>query len=386
MKDREGERPDTPGGTVFLCSEGMWSFGHGSNHPLKPERLRRTFELLKAYGAFELPGSRVVEPAPASRDDLLLFHTADYVDAVERLGRGDPRADPRRYGFGPGDNPVFPGMYEVEALKTGGTLGGARLLVAARARRAFAFGGGFHHAGPAKAHGFCVFNDAAVAIRWLVGQGLRVAYVDVDAHHGDGVQEAFYESDRVLTVSLHQTPLTLFPGTGFPEELGEGAGRGYSLNVPLAPYTGDELYLWAFRQVVPPAVTRFAPDVLVTQLGVDTHFADPLAQLLLTTQGYEAVVRELAALAPDGRPWLALGGGGYAVDVVPRAWTLAYGVISGHVFPDEFPEAYAREYGPGVLRDAFRPEPDESLREAARRYAEAGVDTLRAEVGALWGL
>jgi acetoin utilization protein AcuC len=364
----------------------MWSFGHGANHPLKPERLRRTFELLTAYGAFEVPGSRVVEPPPASRDDLLLFHTADYVDAVERLGRGDARADPWRYGFGPGDNPVFPGMYEVEALKTGGTLEGARLLVSGAAVRAFAFGGGFHHAGPSKAHGFCVFNDAAVAIRWLVAEGLRVAYVDVDAHHGDGVQEAFYDSDRVLTISLHQTPLTLFPGTGFPEEVGEGAGRGYSLNVPLAPYTGDELYLWAFRQVVPPAVARFAPDVLVTQLGVDTHFADPLAQLLLTTQGYEAVVRELAALAPDRTPWLALGGGGYAVDVVPRAWTLAYGVISGQEFPDEFPEAYAREYGPVRLRDAFRPEPDESLREAARRYAEAGVETLRAEVGDLWGL
>lgn len=370
---------------VFLCSEGMWAHGHGDAHPLKPERLRRTWELLEAYGAFAVSGSRQVEPPPASREDLLLFHTAEYLDAVERLGRGDRRADPWRYGFGPGDNPVFPDMYEGEALKAGGTLEGARLLAAGRARAAFSFGGGFHHAQPAKAHGFCVFNDAAVAIRWLVRRGLRVAYVDVDAHHGDGVQYAFYDTDRVLTISLHQTPLTLFPGTGFPEETGEGAGLGYSLNVPLAPYTGDELYLWTFRQVVPPAVTRFAPDVLVTQLGIDTHFADPLAQLLLTTRGFEAVVRDLAALAPAGRPWLALGGGGYAVDVVPRAWTLAYGVLSGQEFPDELPAAYAAAYGPGRLHDEFRPEPDERLREAARRYAEAAVGTLRAEVGNLWG-
>jgi acetoin utilization protein AcuC len=375
---------DAAGKTVFLCAEGMWARGHGASHPLKPERLRRTFELLRAYGAFGVSGSALAEPPAATRDELALFHTAEYLDAVAALSRGEDRADAWRYGFGPGDNPVFPGMWETEALKAGGALEGARLLLAGRARTAFSFAGGFHHAGPALAHGFCVFNDAAVVIGHLLREGLRVAYVDVDVHHCDGVQDAFYDSDRVLTVSLHETPLTRFPGTGFPEEVGEGPGRGYSLNVPLAPFTTDDVYLWAFRRVVPPAVRRFAPDVLVTQLGADTHFSDPLAQLLLTTRGYVRVVEALRELAAPTRGWLALGGGGYCVELVPRAWTLAYGILSNQEFPDAFPEAYAAAYGPGYLHDAAGPVPSRRARDAAWAYARASVEALAREVGDLW--
>jgi acetoin utilization protein AcuC len=231
-----------------------------------------------------------------------------------------------------------------------------------------------------------VFNDVAVAIHWLLRRGLRVAYVDIDLHHGDGVQEAFYDTDRVLTISLHQSPLTLFPGTGYPDEVGEGAGRGYSLNVPLAPCTTDEAYLWAFRQVVPPAVTRFAPDVLVTQLGVDTHFSDPLGQLLLTTRGYAALVEELKLLAEPTRGWLALGGGGYQIDVVPRAWTLAYGILSGQNFPAVLPEEYAARYGPGELHDSVRPQAEAPALQIAQAYARSSVAALRREVGDLWDL
>jgi len=374
------------GDAVFLCSEAMWAQGHGAGHPLKPERLRRTFELLRAYRAFDVPGSRLVEPPPATREELALFHPPEYLDAVAALSRGDEGVDPWRYNFGPGDNPVFPGMWEVEALKSGGAVEGARLLLAGQARTAFSFAGGFHHARPDRAYGFCVFNDAAVAIHWLLRQGLRVAYVDVDVHHGDGVQEAFYDTDRVLTISLHESPQTLFPGTGYPDEGGDGAGLGYSLNLPLAPGTTDEVYLWAFRRVVPPAVRRFAPDVLVTQLGVDTHFADPLAQLLLTTRGYVAVVEELRDLAGETRGWLALGGGGYAVEVVPRAWTLAYGVMSGQEFPDDFPAAYAATCGPGRLHDRFPPELAPGPLEETWAYARASVGALAREVGDRWGI
>jgi acetoin utilization protein AcuC len=204
-----------------------------------------------------------------------------------------------------------------------------------------------------------------------------VAYVDIDAHHGDGVQAAFYDSDQVLTVSLHQSGRTLFPGSGFPNEIGSGAGHGYSINLPLAPYTGDEVYLWTFRQVVPPLVRRFAPDLLVTQLGIDTHYRDPLSHLMLTSHGYTTLIQELKSLAAGTQGWLALGGGGYAIDIVPRAWTLAYGLMSGQRFPDELPPSYSARYGPGRLHDTQGPLLEEWVVEQTRAYAESAIAALR---------
>ena len=370
--------------TAFLCDEAMWARGHGESHPLRPERLRRTYELLAAYGAFDLPGSRLVRPPPARREELLLFHEEAYVDAVLRLGRGDSAVDPRPFNLGDTVNPVFDGMYETEALKTGGALAAARLVAEGEAAVAFSFAGGFHHAGPAQASGFCVFNDAAIAIQWLLGRGLRVAYVDIDVHHGDGVQDAFYDTDRVLTISLHQWGGTLFPGTGEALEVGTGVGLGYSLNVPLWPFTGDETYLWAFEQVVPHAVRAFAPDVLVTQLGADTHYLDPLAALTLTTHGYCRLLETLGALAAGTRGWVALGGGGYSLEVVPRAWTLAYGIMSGQAFPDECPTVYRERYGLDRLHDAWCPTPPAKLRDQVRTFARASVSTLRQKTGDLW--
>ena len=359
---------------AFICSEGLWQRGHGPTHPLKPERLRRTYELLQAYGAFNGERSLLVPARQATVEELLLFHTEEYVAAVESLSRGERRFDPWRYNFGPGDNPVFPGMYETEALKVGASLVAAELVVSGEVDVAFSFSGGLHHAGPARASGFCVFNDPAIVIHWLLKKGLRVAYVDIDAHHGDGVQAAFYDTDRVLTISLHESGLYLFPGTGFVEEIGVGAGRGYAANVPLAPYTDDDIYLWAFREVVPPLVRRFRPDIVVSQLGVDTHYRDPLTHLCLTTAGYVAAVEGIKELAPR---WVALGGGGYDVDVVARAWTLAYGVMLGREFPDELPAAYAEKYGGGTLRDHERPHIGQGLLERARRYAETQVRELK---------
>jgi len=360
--------------SAFICSPDLWQRGHGAAHPLKPERLQRTYELLAAYGAFHGPGSTLVRPRQATPKELGLFHTEEYIEVVRSLSRGEKRFDASRYNFGPGDNPVFPEMYETEALKVGSSLMAAELVTSGQKDVAFSFGGGMHHAGPANASGFCVFNDAAVAIHWLLQRGLRVAYVDIDAHHGDGVQDAFYETDRVLTISLHETGLYLFPGTGFVEEMGRGAGRGYAVNLPLAPYTDDEVYLWAFEEIVPPLVRRFQPDVVVSQLGVDTHYRDPLAHLCLTTSGYVSAVTAIKRLAPR---WLALGGGGYDVDVVAQVWTLAYSVMSGQEFPDHLPAAYAEKYGEGSLRDREKPHISSELREQARRYAEAGVAALK---------
>jgi len=276
-------------------------------------------------------------------------------------------------------------MYETEGLKVGAALTAARLITAGQAQVAFSFAGGMHHARPALASGFCVFNDVAAAIHWLMRQGLRVAYVDIDVHHGDGVQAAFYDTDQVLTISLHQAGILFYPGTGFPEELGTGAGYGYSINLPFMIYTSEELYLWAFRQVVVPLVRQFAPDVLVTQLGVDTHYRDSLGSLKLTTQGYVTLIEELETLADTIGRWLAFGGGGYAVDVVPRAWTLAYGLMSGQTFPDELPPAYSERYGPGQLHDTAGPEPvEEWVVETTREYVERNIATLKTQTLDVW--
>lgn len=333
---------------VFISSPALWERGHGPTHPLKPERLERTHALLTAYGAFEAPNSRLVPPRPATDEELCLFHTPEYVDVVRQLSRGDTTVPTWRYNFGPGDNPVWEGMFEIERLKVGSAVVAAEMVHASEVDVAFSYSGGLHHAAPAQASGFCTFNDAAIAIHWLLQQGLRVAYIDIDGHHGDGVQDAFYDTDQVLTISLHESGRHLFPGTGFVHEIGVGVGEGYSANVPLPPYTDDETYLWAFHQVVPPLVERFAPDVVVSQLGIDTHYGDPLTHLALTTHGYVALIETIKDLAPR---WLALGGGGYDISVVPRGWTLAYGLMSGQSFDEELPAAYRDKYGGERLHD-----------------------------------
>lgn len=360
--------------TVFLSSPEVWQRGHGSDHPLKPERLQRTHELLAEYGAFEAPNVRLMAPRPATKAELLLFHTTEYVDVVRALSEGDSALPAWRYGFGPGDNPIFEGMFDSEGLKVGSAIQAAELLLTNECDVVFSYSGGLHHGGPALASGFCVFNDAAVAIQWLLEQRQRVAYVDIDVHHGDGVQDAFYDSDRVLTISLHQDPRTLFPGTGFVHETGAGRGEGYCVNIPLPPYTDDERYLWAFREIVLPLLNRFTADVVVTQLGVDTHIQDPLANLALTTEGQSALFSTLAELAPK---WLALGGGGYAMDVVPRAWTLALGLMAGIHWPEELPPGYQARYGGRWLHDREAVLLEERLRQQVGVRVEEVVATLK---------
>jgi acetoin utilization protein AcuC len=359
---------------VFLASPQVWQRGHGAKHPLKPERLQRNHKLLQEYGAFQAPNVQVVPPRQPTVDALALFHTRQYIDVVRRLSQGDTTPPAAQYGFGPGDNPVFEGMFESEGLKVGSAVQGADLLLEGECDVAFSYSGGLHHGGPDFASGFCVFNDAAVAIHRLLERGVRVAYVDIDVHHGDGVQAAFYDSDQVLTVSLHQDGRTLFPGSGFVDETGEGAGQGFSVNVPLPPYTDDDTYLRAFRQVVPPLLERFDANILVTQLGVDTHYQDPLAQLALTTRGQTALFRALRDLVPR---WLALGGGGYDISVVPRSWALAFGVMSGQSFPGKLPAGYREKYGGRWLHDRERVSLTEEGQDHVRKRAESVVDEVK---------
>ena len=320
-------------------------YDHGSQHPLRPARVLLTRRLIHDYGLVD--GKRVVEtPARSATDEeLLLVHTDAYVDAVKRAGHGED-GDWWRYGFGPGDNPIFPQMHEASARVAGASLLAAEAVQSGRAEHAFNPAGGLHHAMPERASGFCVYDDPALAIAWLLQSGIeRIAYVDVDVHHGDGPQAIFYRDPRVLTISLHQDGRTLFPGTGFIEETGAGEAEGTKVNLPLPPFTGDAEWQRAFREIVPPLVMAWRPDVLVTQLGCDTHFSDPLAQFALTTASYrEAAVllHELAHQAAGGR-WVATGGGGYQwARVVPRAWTIYFAEMAGVEIPDELPESWIK--------------------------------------------
>jgi acetoin utilization protein AcuC len=305
-----------------------------------------TRELIRAYGIID--GDRVSEVTArdATDDEILLVHSERYLDAVRRAGHGE-RGSWWNFGFGPGDNPIFPQMHEASARVVGASLVAAEAVWSGRAEHAFNPAGGLHHAMPERASGFCVYDDPAVAIAWLLRQGAgRVAYVDVDVHHGDGVQAIFFADPRVLTISIHQSGATLFPGTGFVDEIGSGDARGTKVNLPLPPFTGDDLWLGAFREVVPPLVEAWTPDVLVTQLGCDSHHSDPLAQLFLTTAAYRQTAQalhDLAHRAAGGR-WVATGGGGYQwARVVPRAWTIYFAEMAGVTLPDDIPPSWLEQ-------------------------------------------
>ena len=259
----------------------------------------------------------------------------------------------------------------------------AEMIAEGKVRTAFNICGGLHHAAAGHASGFCVFNDPVVAIKYFLGRGMKVAYVDIDAHHGDGVQDAFYDTDAVLTISTHESGQFLFPGTGFADEIGAGAGRGFAVNVPLFPYTGDEAYLWAFNEVVIPLIRAFEPDVLVTQLGIDTHLRDPITHLRLTSRAFTGAVHAFAEL---GLPWLATGGGGYDLGAVARCWTLAYGVMASEEWAQGIPTEYAAEHGMTGLRDEEPPPLEGELAGQVERYVEASVETVKGLVFGMHGV
>jgi acetoin utilization protein AcuC len=371
--------------TAFIYSEKLGQYSYGSYHPLKMARLKLTRDLLKAYGVLDRQEVNHIEPSSASIDDVKLFHADEYISVLRGLDRGLMPPTIYRYGLGPGDNPIFPGVYELSLLITGGSVEAAQQIKAGHVPIAFNMAGGLHHALPDRASGFCYFNDPVIAIKRLVSQGQRVMYLDVDVHHGDGVQAGFYDTDQVMTISLHEDGQYLFPGTGFVEETGRGAGLGYSVNLPLYPGTDDETYLWAFEQVVPPLIEAFKPDVLVTQLGVDTFVADPLAHLRLTTHGFCAVIERIKSF---GLPWVALGGGGYNIANVARAWALAYAIMNGIELPDEVPPECAQALQQaGLPNDRLRdPEPTKPKNPQVRAHADQGVRYLHKNLFPLHGI
>ena len=317
--------------------ERLTDYHFGPGHPMAPLRVELTMRLAHEFGLWDLPGVTVAAPAPATDSDLELVHDAPYVRTVEAISRwaehpdaGDGLAEnqlrvARMFGLGNEDNPVFPGMHEASAVVAGATLAAAHAAWWGVAEHGASIAGGMHHAMAHHASGFGVYNDVAIAIAWLLGQGAeRVAYVDIDAHHGDGVQAAFYTDPRVLTISLHEHPAAMFPFTGLPAETGGPGAEGSAVNVALPAGTGDASWLRAFHAIVPPLLRQFRPQVLVSQHGADTHRLDPLANLELSIDAQLAAHAAIHALAHDlaGGRWLLTGGGGYdLVHVVPRTWT-----------------------------------------------------------------
>lgn len=373
--------------TALIHSDAYTRFDYGPEHPLRMERLGLTWRLMRAYGLTELAGAKVLTPEPADEAAICRYHGREYVELLKKVSAGERVRTAPLYGLGFGDNPIFPGLWEVSCLAVGGSLLAARLVADGEVDRAFHFAGGLHHALPDRASGFCYLNDPVLAILHLRQRGWRVCYVDIDAHHGDGVQFAFYRDPNVLTISTHERGDRLFPGTGFVHELGEGDGKGYSVNLPLQPFTDDEVYAEAFEAVVPPLIQAFRPDVVVAQLGIDSHRTDPLTHLALTVQGFTRTVTRIAELSPR---LVALGGGGYDLPNVARAWTAAWAVLNGVELAGELPPAFCddlRRFGfrSNSLWDPPEPLPPETRRQA-EEYARAQVEALRRTVFPIHGL
>ena len=309
---------------VLPWDDALTAYDFGPSHPLNPIRVDLTMRLARSLGLLDLDNVAVVAMENAPDDVLQLVHEADYIEAVRRVGADPTQSDLER-GLGTADDPVFAGMHEAAALVAGASVRAARAVWTGEAEHAVNIAGGLHHAMPGAASGFCIYNDPAIAISWLLAQGAeRVAYVDVDVHHGDGVERIFWDDPRVLTVSIHESGRFLFPGTGFPDDVGGAGAEGYAVNIALPPGTSDSAWLRAFTAVVPPLLAEFKPDVLVSQQGCDSHLLDPLAHLGLTVDAQRTSYALLHQWAHDyaGGRWVALGGGGYElVEVVPRAWS-----------------------------------------------------------------
>ena len=372
-------------GPLLVFGPRSTTYDFGPDHPLTPRRFGPGIELLRSIGAE--PG---LAPEPATDAELAWIHEPSYIEAVKAFSR-QPFAESRA-GIGPGDTPAFAGMHEASAAVAGGSLRAMEAILRGEVEHAFHPGGGLHHAMPARASGFCVYDDPALAIARARRDGLRVLYVDLDVHHGDGVQAIHWNDPGVVTLSIHETGRALFPGTGFVDELGGPDARGSKVNIPLEPGTGERGWLAALERVLPVLADEHRPEVVVSQHGSDGHAWDPLAHLQLTTTAMGAAARLVDAIAHRwaGGRWLATGGGGYdAYRVVPRAWSLVWLAGAHREPPSETPAVWrerwadaADHHGQVPLPERFEDEPnagrprgplDDTLDRRAVEVAEASL-------------
>jgi len=373
--------------SAFIHSQEIEKYRYPEDSPFKTERAGRTRQVLDAMGLLSGEGIREVPPEPADRRTLKKFHTARYLHAIKKAEAGRWDLEALRMGLGTTDCPIFRGMYDYAVLAAGATLVGAELILSGEADVAFNPSGGYHHAFPEKAAGFCYINDNALACTVLAEAGKRVLYLDVDVHCGDGVASAFYDRSDVMTISLHENPKMLFPGTGFEDEIGDGEGRGYCVNLPLPAGTFDQAYIHAFDSIAVPLIKAYNPDVIVFELGADTLAGDPLAHLYLTNNTYADIVERLLRFK---KPILATGGGGYHVENTVRAWALAWTVLSGQDTAHGMEAAMGGVMlqstdWQGGLRDRELPVTSQQ-REMVLPLLETSIETVKAKVFPIHGL
>lgn len=344
----------------IVWDDDLREYDFGPGHPLAPLRVQLAMRLAIDFGLLEHPNVHVLGPVRVATDEeVLRVHEPEFVDAVKEASN-DPHYVNEARGLGTGDVPVFANMHTASARVVGATLLATESVMSGAFEHSVSIAGGLHHAQPGAAEGFCVYNDIGASIAWLLDQGVeRVAYIDVDVHHGDGVQAMFYDDPRVLTISIHESPKSLFPGTGWPTESGSGAAVGTSINIALPAGTGDQGWLRAFHAVTPQALEAFGPQFIVSQHGCDTHLEDPLANLMKSIDGqrmaYQAVHKWAHQYA--GGKWVALGGGGYEwIEVVPRAWATLIAEAIGHPIDpkSECPESYLKFVEEALGRQAPR--------------------------------
>jgi acetoin utilization protein AcuC len=373
--------------SILLYTPELKKYPFPPDHPFNTSRAPKTYELIKSMGWLSGENTREVEPVSAERSSLEKFHTSRYLNALEKASEGKWNDVFLTMGIGTSDCPAFRGMYAHSILAAGATLTGANWILEGKADAAFNPHGGFHHAFPERAAGFCYINDSALGCMVLAEAGKRVLYLDLDVHNGDGVAFAFRNRSDVMTISLHENPHILFPGTGFENDIGEGPGKGYCVNIPLPVGTYDQAYFTAFKQVALPLMKSFQPDVIVMELGADALAGDPLAHLELTNNVYADILGRVLAF---DRPILLLGGGGYNVDNTVRAWALAWSVLSGQ---DEGEEANIGLGGTllgstdwkGGLRDRDLMIP-ETQKESIMRSLETTIAKVKSAVFPLHGL
>ncbi len=342
------------GKTGLVWDDRFLDYNFGQYHPLRPIRVKLTYDLIKSKKILNNEIVRQVPARMASREEILLFHDDRYVKLVEQYSRKGSGL------FDMGDTPAFKGCYEATRLVAGASLVASEMVMTNELSHAFNPSGGLHHAHPERASGFCIFNDPAIVIAYLKSrfQVKRLVYLDIDAHHGDGVMYGYYDDASVLDIDFHQDGRSLFPGTGFPDETGERDARGLKINVPLPPSTGDQAYIAAFKKLVPPLIRNYRPEIILVQCGADGHAEDRLAQLRLTTHTYSAIIEEMHHLAHelcDGK-FLLYGGGGYTLGNVPRVWTTAFATLAGIKLTDEIPREWSNEF-----KDTAEENPPSSL-------------------------
>jgi acetoin utilization protein AcuC len=356
------------------------AYDFGSSHPLRPERVLLTYDKVRALGLMDLPHVEEVASRSASDEEIEAAHAEEYVQVVKDIDRGklEERAG-LEYGLGTPDDPIFANMHMASAAVCGASITATEAVASGEYEHSFNPAGGLHHARRAEASGFCIYNDPAVAIAKALElhPEWRVMYVDVDVHHGDGVQWIFYGDPRVLTVSFHESGRYLYPGTGFSEEVGKGEAAGTSANIPLLPRTGEEDYLWALEKVITELGAAFRPHLLVTQLGADTHYGDPLADLALTMTAYPHMARILhdAAHAYAGGRWVGTGGGGYQAEtVVPKVWAVHFAEMCGT--PEKIPSNWLVDRQPDEVARTYR----DDVRASVDRVIELCIPRLDALV------